>query len=126
MSKPRKTPAEMIAETEAKLSRLRVRQAKRNASSNPAVAALLAEQDELRKDIREARKGLGDGPQSFNASIAKHQVWIAKIEEKRALAETILEGALGRKDFIEAQIASVIEDLIVSETPNQKAVEYAQ
>jgi len=109
----------MIAETEAKLGRLRVKQAKRNASSNPAVAALLAEQDELRKDIREARKGLGDGPQSFNASIVKHQVWIAKIEEKRALAETILEGAMHRKDFIEAQIASVIEGL-VSETPNQK------
>ena len=124
MSKPRKTPAEMIAETEAKLGRLRVKQAKRNASSNPAVAALLAEQDELRKDIREARKGLGDGPQSFNASIVKHQVWISKIEEKRALAEDILSGALGRKDFIEAEIAIVINSL-VSETPNHK-VEYAQ
>ena len=119
MSKPRKTPAEVIAETEAKLSRLRVKQAKKAASSDPAVAELLAEQDELRKDIREARKGLGDGPQSFNASIVKHQVWIAKIEEKRALAEEILEGALGRKDFLEAEIAIVINGL-VSETSNQK------
>ena len=91
----------MIAETEAKLSRLRVKQAKKDASSNPAVAPLLAELD-----------------------IVKHQVWISKIEEKRALAEEILEGALGRKDFIEAEIAIVINGL-VSETSNQKA-EYAQ
>jgi len=124
MSKPRKTPAEMIAETEAKLGRLRVKQAKKDASSNPAVAALLVELEDLRKDIREAQKGLGDGPQSFNASIVKHQVWIDKIEEKRALAETILDGATQRKAFIEAEIASVINGL-VSETPNQK-VNYAQ
>ena len=108
----------MIAETEAKLGRLRVKQAKKDASSNPAVAALLAELEDLRKDIREAQKGLGDGPQSFNASIVKHEVWINKIEEKRELAETILDGALDRKIFIEAEIASVINSL-VSETPNQ-------
>mgnify|MGYP003651154528 FL=1 len=118
MSKTRRTPAEIIAETEAKLSRLRVKQAKKDASSNPAVAALLAELEDLRKDIREAQKGLGDGPQSFNASIVKHEVWINKIEEKRELAETILGGALDRKIFIEAEIASVINSL-VSETPNQ-------
>ena len=119
MSKTRRTPAEIIAETEAKLSRLRVKQARKDASSNPAVAELLAELEDLRKDIREAQKGLGDGPQSFNASIVKHQVWIAKIEEKRALAEEILSGALGRKNFIEAEIAIVINSL-VSETSNQK------
>jgi len=119
MSKTRRTPAEIIAETEAKLSRLRVSQAKKDASSNPAVAELLAELEDLRKDIREAQKGLGDGPQSFNASIVKHQVWIQKIGEKRALAEEILDGATQRKAVIEAQITSVIDSL-VSETSNQK------
>ena len=126
MSKPRKTPAEMIAETEARLSRLRVKQAKKQASSNPAVAVLLQEQDELRKEIREARKGLGDGPQSFNASIAKHEAWIFKIENKRAIARSVLESAKARLTEIEADISTTVEDLIHSETPNQKAVEYAQ
>lgn len=114
-----RTPAEIIAETEAKLSRLRVKQAKQEAMSNPALAPQLVLLEGLRKDIREARKGLGDGPQSFNASIAKHEAWIDKIEDKRAGAEAILSEAEARKSDIEAQIAQVVDGL-VSETPNQQ------
>ena len=120
----------MIAETEAKLGRLRITQAKKDASSNPAVASMLVLLEGLRKEIREARKGLGDGPQSFNASIAKHEAWIDKVEAKRADAEEVLDSAEYRKLTIEAEIASVVEELsvrdgFVSETPNQK-VNYAQ
>jgi capsule polysaccharide export protein KpsE/RkpR len=125
MTKTRRTPAEIIAETEAKLSRLRIKQAKKDASSNPAVAPLLAELEELRKDIREARKGLGDGPQSFNASIAKHEAWIEKIETKRSDAEDVLAIAAERKTNIEAHIANVVDGLI-SETPPTQQENYAQ
>ena len=121
MTKTRRTPQEIIAETEAKLGRLRVKQAKKDASSNPAVAPLLVELEDLRKDIREARKGLGDGPQSFNASIVKHEVWIDKIEEKRATAESILDGAMERKEAIDAEIASVGNSLIEDTTSEEKA-----
>jgi len=111
----------MIAETEARLSRLRVKQARKDASSNPAVADLLDELENLRKDIREARKGLGNGPQSFNASIVKHEAWISKIEDKRAEAEAVLEGAIWRKETIEAEIATVVNSLIKDTTPEGKA-----
>ena len=121
MTKTRRTPQEIIAETEAKLGRLRVKQAKKDASSNPAVAPLLVELEDLRKDIREARKGLGDGPQSFSASIAKHEVWIEKIEDKRTLAEAVLDGAMERKEAIEAEIASVVNSLIEDTTSEEKA-----
>jgi peptidoglycan hydrolase CwlO-like protein len=114
-----RTPAEIIAETEAKLSRLRVKQAKQEAMSNPALAPLLVELEDLRKDIREARKGLGDGPQSFNTSIQKHEAWIDRIEAKRSDAEEVLAQAEDRKSTIETEIASVVDGL-VSETPNQK------
>ncbi len=124
MTKTRRTPAEIIAETEAKLSRLRIKQAKKDASSNPAVAPLLVELEEFRKDIREARKGLGDGPQSFNASVLKHEAWIDKIEDRRAEAVAVLTEAEARKTDIEAQIASVVNGL-VSETPTQQE-SYAQ
>jgi capsule polysaccharide export protein KpsE/RkpR len=117
MTNPRRTPQQMIAETEARLSRLRVKQAKKDASSNPAVAPLLVELEDLRKDIREARKGLGNGPQSFDVSVEKHEVWIAKIEDKRAEAESVLEGALSRKESIEAEIATVVNSLIKDTTP---------
>ena len=97
MTRKQRTPQEIIAETEAKLSRLRVKQAK---------------QDELRKDIREARKGLGDGPQSFNARIAKHEAWIEKVEDLRADAEATLDHANGRKAQIEAELADVLNNLV--------------
>ena len=125
MTKTRRTPAEIIAETEAKLSRLRIKQAKKDASSNPAVAPLLVLLEGLRKDIREARKGLGDGPQSFNASIAKHEAWIDRIDDKRAEAEAVLADAEARKTDIETQIASAVDGLI-SETPATPQENYAQ
>ena len=107
-----RTPAEIIAETEAKLSRLLVKQAKQDALSNPEVAPLVAEMDALRIDIREARKGLGDGPQSFNARVAKHDAWIEKIEAERLEAEATLSSASQRKAEIEIQIASVVNGLV--------------
>ena len=116
-----RTPAEIIAETEAKLARLKVKQAKQDAKSNPAVAPLMAELDGLRKDIREARKGLGDGPQSFNARVAKHEAWINKIEVERMVAQDTLASAETRKSEIEAQIAETINGLVSSEEMSAEA-----
>ena len=107
-----RTPAEIIAETEAKLSRLRVKAAKQDAMSNPAVAPLVEELDALRIEIREARKGLGDGPQSFNARVAKHEAWISKIEDLRSEASDTLSSAEQRKTEIETEIASVVNGLV--------------
>jgi hypothetical protein len=120
MTKTRRTPQEIIAETEAKLGRLRVKQAKKDASSNPLVAPMLVELEDLRKDIREARKGLGDGPQSFNASVVKHEAWIDKIEEKRDAATLVLESAMERKQAIEDAITSVVNGLIEDTTSEDK------
>ena len=116
-----RTPAEIIAETEAKLARLKVKQAKQDAKSNPAVAPLMAELDGLRKDIREARKGLGDGPQSFNARVAKHEAWINKIEVERMAAQDTLASAETRKSEIEALIAETINGLVSSEEMSAEA-----
>jgi len=107
-----RTPAEIIAETEAKLSRLRVKAAKQDAMSNPAVAPLVEELDALRIEIREARKGLGDGPQSFNARVTKHEAWIGKIEDLRSEAFHSLSSAEQRKTEIESEIALVIGGLV--------------
>lgn len=107
-----RTPAEIIEETEAKLAKLKVKQAKKDAMSNPAIAPLVEELEGLRKDIREARKGLGTGPQSFDARLKKHQVWIEKIEDQIFEAQTLLDRSEARKLQIEQQIADVIGNLI--------------
>ena len=116
-----RTPAEIIAETEAKLSRLRVKAARQDAKSNPAVAPLLEELEALRKEIREAKKGLGDGPQSFNARVAKHDAWILKIEVERETAEETLSSATERKTQIEAEITQVVNGLVVTDSVEMSA-----
>tara|TARA_R110002074_G_scaffold164464_1_gene324219 strand:+ start:159 stop:530 length:372 start_codon:yes stop_codon:yes gene_type:complete len=107
-----RTPAEIIAETEAKLSRLLVKQAKQEAMSNPAITPLVAELDALRIEIREAKKGLGDGPQSFNARIAKHDAWITKIEEEKVIAYSVLNTSQDRKAEIELEIADAVNQVV--------------
>ena len=110
-----RTPAERIAETEAKLERLRMKEAKQQAQSNPTVAALLEQKVEVQKDIREAKKVLGTGPQSAEARIAKHQAWIEKINDAVMEAEYTLSSAEQRLAEIESSIQSTLSSLVSKE-----------
>jgi capsule polysaccharide export protein KpsE/RkpR len=109
-----RTPAEIIAETEAHLERLRRKDAKQQAQSNPTVAALMAQKDEVQKDIREAKKIVGTGPQSADARIEKHQLWIEKIERSREDAWDTLGVAEQRLGEIDRQIQAEIASLVSS------------
>ena len=113
-----RTPQEIIAETEAKLARLQLKAAKAEAKSNPAVADLYEQLDTINKDIREAQKGLGSGPQSFDARIEKHQVWIDKIEAQRSDAEELLGLAEAQKQAVMNEIQSVISSLVQDSKEN--------
>ena len=113
-----RTPQEIIAETEAKLARLQVKAAKHEAKTNPAVADLQEQLDTVNKDIREAQKGLGSGPQSFDARIEKHQVWIDKIEGQRLDAEELLGLAEAQKAAIMNEIQTVISGLVQDSKEN--------
>ena len=103
-----RTPQEIIAETEARLERLRLREAQASAKSDPTLAPLLAHVDDLNKDIREAKKLLGDGPQSGNARISKHQAWIDKISLEMTEAENALEFAEANKASVQAEVAKAM------------------
>lgn len=107
-----RTPSEIIAETEAKLAKLRVKQAKQQAQDNPAVASLLDQKADLQKDLREAKKILGAGPQSASARIAKHEAWIERIRESVFEAEATLSSAEQRILELDAQIEQVITDCL--------------
>ena len=107
-----RTPQEIIAETEARLERLRLREAKASAKSDPTLAPLLAQVDDLNKDIREAKKLLGDGPQSGVARIAKHQAWIERIELEMTEAEKALEFSEANKAHTQAQVAEAMKAYI--------------
>lgn len=107
-----RTPSEIIAETEAKLERLRIKQAKKDASSNPDVAIMLENKAEIQKQIREAKKILGNGPQSAEARIAKHERWIRKIENEVREAEDTLSTGEQRLSEIDSRIQAKISTIV--------------
>ena len=116
-----RTPEEIIAETEARLERLRLRQAKAEAQSNPAVASLMDAKADLMKEIREAKKLLGDGPQSGNARIQKHEVWIKRIQREIMAAESDLFSAEAKLMQINADIAEAIAGIVSSKENSAEA-----
>ncbi len=109
-----RTPQEIIAETEARLERLRLKEAKQQAKTDPTISPLLDEMDELAKEIREAKKLLGSGPQSAEARIAKHGSWIDRIQEEVAAAHDALASAEERKAELQAEIVSATLTLLNS------------
>jgi len=110
-----RTPAEIIAETEARLERLRLKEAKVQAKANPTVSALMEERDEVQKDLREAKKILGSGPQSAEARIAKHEAWIVKINDQVLDAEDALSSTEQRLSEIDQRISDEVAALLSSE-----------
>ncbi len=107
-----RTPAEIIAETEAKLERLRMKEAKQAAQNHPALASLIVEKTDVQKEIREAKKILGNGPQSADARMAKHYAWLDKIEGQKQDAFAILREAESRLADLDDQISVKIATLI--------------
>ena len=116
-----RTPAEIIAETEARLERLRFRQAQKEAKTNPALSPLMEQKADLTKDIREAKKILGVGPQSAAIRVEKHEVWIAKIQAEAAEALDALDQAQASLERINHEISRQVDTIL--ETPKEKAQE---
>ena len=116
-----RTPQEIIAETEARLERLRLRQAKVEAKNSPEVSSLLEEKTIVQKDIREAKKLLGEGPQSAQARIEKHEAWIYKIGQSAVEARELLTQSEKRMAYIDSLISQAVAKLV--ETSEEMSAE---
>ena len=109
-----RTPQELIAEQTAKLERMQLRQAQVTAQSNPALSPLMDEKADLTKEIREAKKLLGYGPQSASTRIEKHEAWIVKITAEANDAETILASAESRLADLNSEITQAIQTVLAT------------
>jgi len=116
-----RTPQEIIAEVEARLERLHTRAATKEAKSNPEVAALYDQRDAIQKDIRDAKKILGDGPQSGVARIAKHDAWIEKINAEMAQADDALDASEAALAEIDSSIGKKVQAL--TKTSQENSIE---
>ena len=108
-----RTPQELIAEQTAKLERMQMRQAQATAKSNPALSPLMDEKADLTKEIREAKKLLGDGPQSASTRIEKHEAWIVKIQDEASDAESLVASVSDRMDVVNTQISEAVAALVI-------------
>ena len=114
-----RTPQELIAEQTAKLERMQLRQAQVTAKSNPALLPLMDEKADLTKEIREAKKLLGTGPQSAQTRIEKHEAWIVKITAEANDAEVILASAESRLADLNSEITKAIQTVL--DTPAEQS-----
>ena len=117
-TRTQRTPQEIIADVEAQLERLHTRAATKEAKSNPEVAALYEERDAIQKDIRDAKKILGEGPQSGVARIAKHQVWIDRINAEMVGADDALDASEAALAVIDSSIGAKIQTLTKTSPEN--------
>lgn len=110
--KKQRTPSEIIAETEARLERLRLRQASTEAKNDPAVAALIAQRDSLIKQMNGTKKLLGTGPQSGQTRIDKHQIWIDQISRQMGDARAALDNFEVDLHIINERITAAIQGVV--------------
>lgn len=108
----RRTPEQIVADLEAEIQAAKVRAAKAQAVEAPEAAPIRAELDKLRRDIRDAKRGLGSGPQSFSARRAKHEAWIEKINAEEEHAQATLELAESKKQDLENQLAEIVSAMV--------------
>jgi predicted component of type VI protein secretion system len=114
-----RTPEEIIAETENRLDRLLLRQAKQQSKTDPEVAAMYAHRDEVLKAQREAKKILGPSPQGGDARIAKHELWITKIVQEMEEATDNLAGCEAMITQLDADISKRIQ--FIMNTPKENS-----
>ena len=116
-----RTPQELIAETEAKLERMRLREAQTLAKDDPALSPLMEEKADLAKLIRESKKLLGNGPQSAIVRVQKHEAWINKIQGEVDDAQLILDSAESRLTELNSEIATAISAIVPSKEISAEA-----
>ena len=110
-TRKRKTPDQLIAETEARLAKLQAKQAETEAKTNPLLAPLLQEIKDVEKAELLARKGFSKGPQNFDTRIAKAEARIASIEAAKANAEKVIAVSKARKATLRAALSTLTSDI---------------
>jgi phage shock protein A len=119
----RRTPDQLIAETEARLAKLQARQAQQEAKSNPLLAPVLDLIKDQEKVEMAARKGFSKGPANFDERIAKAQARIVKIESQMANAETEIEEAKAAKASLRSILSTITQRIAQGEELNDDDVQ---
>jgi len=119
MVRSRRTPEEMIAEAKAKIERLEGKRIMDEAESHPDLAYALESLESITKEMVDANKGLGTGPQAFETRIESHSLWIDEIEAAKMVAKIQVEDG----KMIAQAIRSVIGEFATKIANGQSVTE---
>jgi len=114
----RRTPEEIIAATAEKLNAMQAKQKIKAAKSHPAAVFILDALAKVEKAEREAKKGLGSGPQSFDNRMRAHNFWIDEIAALEDVAHATVDNAQANKDFLKGQLDAVTETIVAGDEPD--------
>ena len=108
----RRTPEEIIAATTAKIKAMQKKLDMKEARDHPAAIVILDALAIVEKDEREAKKGLGNGPQSFDNRIQAHQLWIDEIMGLEELAKVTIANSMRKKKFLNSQLEDITKAIV--------------
>ena len=111
MSRTRRTAQELIEEQEQRLNKLREKASLDQAKQSPELASIVDAIKQETAAITESQRGLGAGPQSFDARASKHEAWIDEISKAEKLAELVLDNATERKAYLSDALSTLSESL---------------
>ena len=106
---PRRSPAQILADLQAKMASVSVRAAKSN--PNPHIQRLQGALADLNGELAQHQRGFAKGPQSFDARIASHNRWVMEITRARDLASTAIKCLQDRKAELQRVIEMVAQEV---------------
>jgi len=118
----RRTPDQLIAETEARLAKLQAKAAQQEAKSNPLLAPVLDLIKDQEKVEMAARKGFSKGPANFDERIAKAQARILTVQGQMANAEGEIEDAKASKAHLRSILANLTKRIALGEEVTEEDV----
>ena len=118
----RRTPDQLIAETEARLAKLQAKAAQQEAKTNPLLTPVLDLIKEAEKVEMAARKGFSKGPANFDERIAKAQARIIKVQSQMANAHVEIEAAKASKAHLRSILAELTKRIALGEDVTEEDV----
>ena len=106
---PRRSPAQILQDLQAKMASVSVRAAKSNPS--PQIQRLQGALADINGMLATQQRGFSKGPQSFDERIASHNRWILEISKARDLASASIVCLHGRKIELQRAIEAVAKDI---------------
>ena len=125
MVRSRRTPEEMIAEAKAKIERLEGKRIMDEAESHPDLAYALESLESITKEMVDANKGLGTGPQAFDTRIESHSLWIDEIEAAKMVAKIQVEDGKMIAQAIRSVIGGLAAKIANGQTVKEGEVRHA-